>query len=74
MSKLPLLTPQKVVNILQKKGFTLDRSRGSHQVFRHPETKRIVVVPFHRKDLPRGTLLEILNQAGIRKEEIKDLL
>jgi len=30
-----------------------------------------VVVPFHKKDLPKGTLLEILRQAGISKEELK---
>jgi predicted RNA binding protein YcfA (HicA-like mRNA interferase family) len=40
----------------------------------YPETKRRVVVPFHKKDLPKGTLLEILRQAGIDKEELKYLL
>ena len=33
-----------------------------------------VVVPFHKRDLPRGTLLEILKQAGISKVELRDLL
>jgi len=70
MSKLPALTSQKVITILKKNGFVLDRTKGSHQIYRNPETKRIVVVPFHRKDLPKGTLLEILRQAGINKEEI----
>ncbi|MEK6691036.1 MAG: type II toxin-antitoxin system HicA family toxin [Nitrospirota bacterium] len=73
MPKLPLLTPQKVITILQKKGFILERTKGSHQIFRNPETKRMVVIPFHKKDLPKGTLLEILRQAGISKEEIENL-
>jgi len=30
-------------------------------------------VPCHKKDLPRGTVFEILKQAGISREEIKDL-
>jgi hypothetical protein len=31
-------------------------------------------VPYHKKDLPKGTLLEILKQAGISREEAFALL
>lgn len=74
MSKLPSLTPQKVIKALEKKGYILDRTKRSHKIYYHPETRRRVVVPFHKKDLPKGTLLEILRQADIDKEELKDLL
>ena len=30
MSKLPSLTPEKVIKLLEKNGFVLDRIRGSH--------------------------------------------
>jgi len=40
-------------------------------VFFHPEKRRRVVVPFHRRDIPRGTLMSILKQAGIEKEELQ---
>jgi len=73
MPKLPSLTPQKIIRILEKKGFLLDRSKGSHHIYYHPETKRRVVVPLHKKDLPKGTLFEILKQAGLQKEEMRDL-
>jgi len=33
-----------------------------------------VVVPLHKRDLPKGTLLEILKQAGISRDELRDLL
>jgi predicted RNA binding protein YcfA (HicA-like mRNA interferase family) len=72
MPKFPSLTSQQVIKILEKKGFVLDRSKGSHRIYLHPENRRRVVVPFHRKDLPQGTLREILRQAGIEKEEIQD--
>ena len=72
MPKLPSLTPQKIIKVLEKKGFVLDRIKGSHHIYYHPETKRRVVVPLHKRDLPRGTLLEILKQAGISKEELRD--
>ncbi len=74
MPKLPSLTPQKIIKAFEKNGFVLDRIKGSHHIYYHPETKRRVVVPLHKKDLPRGTLLEILKQAGISKEELRDLL
>ena len=74
MPKLPPLTPQKIIKVLEKKGFVLDRIKGSHHVYYHPETRRRVVVPLHKQDLPKGTLLEILKQADISKKELRDLL
>ncbi|WP_457555941.1 type II toxin-antitoxin system HicA family toxin [Candidatus Pyrohabitans sp.] len=74
MPKLPSLTPPKIIKVLKKKGFVLDRTKGSHHLYYNPKTKRRVVVPFHKRDLPKGTLLEILKQAGISKEELMELL
>jgi predicted RNA binding protein YcfA (HicA-like mRNA interferase family) len=74
MPKLPTITPQKIIKILQKNGFVLDRIKGSHHIYYHKGTKKRVVVPLHKKDLPKGTLLEILKQAGISKEELTTLL
>lgn len=73
MPKLPILTSEEIVRILKKKGFLLDRTKGSHHIFYHPDSKRRVIVPFHRKDLPKGTLLEILKQAGISKDELDNI-
>jgi len=72
MPKFPSLTPQQVIKTLEKKGFVLDRSKGSHRIYFHPETRRRVIVPFHHKDLPQGTLREILRQAGIDRDELQD--
>ena len=72
MPKLPVLTPQKIIRILEKHGFILDRVKGSHHIYFNPATKKRAVVPLHKKDLPRGTLLEILKQAGIEREELFD--
>ena len=69
MAKLPSLTPRDVIQILEKNGFVLDHSSGSHHVFYNNESKKRVIVPFHRKDLPKGTLVTILKQAGISKDE-----
>lgn len=74
MSDFPSITSKQIISLFEKKGYILDRIKGSHHVFFHPDTKRRTIVPFHRKDLPKGTLLEILKQAGITKEELKEWL
>ncbi len=70
MSNTPSLTPKDIVRILKQKGFVLDRSRGSHQIWFHPISGKRVVVPMHNKDIPSGTLYSILKQAGIEKDEL----
>lgn len=74
MSKLPVLTSKKLIRILKEIGFQLDHKTGSHFIFYEPKTKRRATVPFHNKDLPKGTLLSILKQAGVTKEELERLL
>jgi len=59
---------------LKREDKLLDRVKGSHHIYYHPETRRRVVVPLHKKDLPKGTLIEILKQAGISREELRNLL
>ena len=74
MPKLPTITSKEIIVILKRKGYILDRIKGSHHIYYHQNTKRRVVVPLHKSDLPKGTLLEILKQAGFSKEELSDLI
>lgn len=69
MSKFPSLTPKKLIIFLEKQGFVRDHSSGSHIVFYNPITKRRAVVPFHNKDVPKGTLFAILKSAGFFKQD-----
>jgi predicted RNA binding protein YcfA (HicA-like mRNA interferase family) len=70
MSNTPSLTPKDIVRLLKQKGFVLDRSRGSHQIWLHPASRKRAVVPMHNKDVPTGTLYTILKQAGIEKDKL----
>ena len=70
MSSLPAYTSKKLVNLLRKKGFIFDRASGSHQIYMLPDRSKRVIVPMHNKDLPKGTLISILKQAGIDKSEL----
>jgi len=67
MPKIPSLTAEKVIKLLLKNGFELDHQTGSHRVYYNKTTKKRVTVPYHRRELPRGTLLAILKQAGLKE-------
>lgn len=72
MPKFPRLTPKKVITLLTRHGFWLDHVTGSHYVFYHPITKKRVVVAYHAKDIPTGTLVAILKQAGISFDDFNE--
>jgi len=74
MAKLPAIPPKKLINILEKSGFAVSRVSGSHVILNRLVDKRRVVVPCHTKDLPKGTLMEILREAGIDKNQLQNLL
>ena len=54
-----------LIRVLRQAGWVLDRVRGSHHVFRHPERPGIVVVPHPKKDLGTGLVTAIRRQAGL---------
>jgi len=57
-----------IIRRLEQEGFELVSTRGSHHKFRHPGSRRIVIVVHPRKDTPLGTAREIYIQAGWRKD------
>ena len=73
--RVPSLTSKKVIKGLERAGFVLHRVKGSHYHFIHPhDDTRLVVVPYHTKDLKRGTIHGIIAQAGLTVDEFLDLL
>jgi predicted RNA binding protein YcfA (HicA-like mRNA interferase family) len=74
MAKLPAVKPRLVVRFLEQNGFILDHASGSHFIFYHPTSRRRAVVPNHNRDLPKGTLMSLLREAGFAREELIDFL
>jgi len=70
MPRLPSRTPKDIARLLIEHGFVLVRSRGSHAIYNHSRNDRVVVIPMHVRDLPKGTLHDILNQAGLSKDDL----
>lgn len=75
MQKLPRLSGKQVIKVLSKCGFFAARQKGSHVILKKEIDKGVktTVVPMH-KEIDKGTLLEIIRQSGLKKEEFLRLL
>ncbi len=56
-----------IIKVLEKKGFMYKSQKGSH--IKYVKSDRTVIVPHPKKDIPQGTLLSIVRQSGLPKEE-----
>jgi len=72
MPKVPSLKPRKIIAVLEKTGFVFIRQKGSHRIY--VKGGFGVTIPFHNKDLRKGTLRSIIKQAGFTVEEFIKLL
>ncbi|WP_201618347.1 type II toxin-antitoxin system HicA family toxin [Psychrobacter urativorans] len=54
-----------LMKIIQSDGWYLIRTTGSHHHFKHDKKLSLVTIPHPKKDLPKGTVKNILKQAGL---------
>ncbi len=75
MPKLPVVSGKELIAALKKAGFVEVRQKGSHVSLQKvtPEITYKTVVPLHR-ELAKGTLLDILHQTGLSREDLLELL
>jgi predicted RNA binding protein YcfA (HicA-like mRNA interferase family) len=74
MPKLPRVTAAETIRVLEKIGFVLDRQKGSHRIYYHPNGSRAVVPVHAGKILSPKVLKDILRSAGLSVEEFVRLL
>ena len=71
MAKLLVLSGRDLIQLLQKAGFRIIRQKGSHVSMQKNAHK--TVIPLH-DELAKGTLIGILKQCGLTKDNLIDLL
>lgn len=75
MTRLPRLTGADVAGVLERGGFVLIVTKGSHRHYRRPDGTGRVTIPVHAGEiLAPKTLRSILRQAGLSVEELQALL
>jgi predicted RNA binding protein YcfA (HicA-like mRNA interferase family) len=72
--RLPALRPQQVIRALERGGWQVHRQRGSHVSMHKQGVAFLITVPLHRADMPRGTLRDIISDAGLTVGEFLELV
>jgi len=72
---LPAISGRELIRALRRLGFVVLRQKGSHVSLekRSDDGYWRTIVPLHREIRP-GTLSDILNQTGLSKAELRELL
>ncbi len=70
----PVINGKQLAKALEKKGFVFTRQCGSHAIYKNKFNARVTVPIHEKKDIPTGTLLQILTDAKISFDELKKLL
>jgi predicted RNA binding protein YcfA (HicA-like mRNA interferase family) len=74
MPPLPTVSGSETIKALEKAGFALVRTKGSHHMMKSPEG-RFTVVPVHQgRDIPPGTPCRITRDSGLSVAEFIELL
>lgn len=60
------LKPKELERIILADGWIFKSQLGSHRQYYHPTKPGKVTIPFHAKDIPKGTEHSILKQAGLK--------
>lgn len=59
---------KQLIDIIEKDGWYLVRTRGSHRQFHHPTKPGTVTISGKESiDIPVGTINSVLKQAGLKK-------
>jgi len=70
-ARFPVCIAKEVVRVLRKQGFALVSQKGSHQKWRHPNGRQVIVAMHGNKPIPIGTLRSIIEGAGLTAEDFR---
>ena len=64
-----LRNSREIIRRLEQDGFEHVATAGSHHKYRNPRSRRVVIVPHPKSDIPIGTVKSIYKQAGWLRQE-----
>lgn len=65
------ISGKKLCKVLERNGWYLKRTTGSHRIYAKQGVSAILPVPVHgNRDLPLGTLKSIMKDAGLTEEDL----
>lgn len=69
--KLRNINARKVVKAFQKMGYEIKRQVGTHVILKQTinNEEKTLIIPIHHKEIPHGTMTDIINNQAISGEE-----
>ena len=67
----PILDAKDVMRVLKHHGFEKISQKGSHQKWRHPNGRQVIVAVHGRKPIPVGTLKSIIEGSGLSLDDFR---
>ena len=72
--RLPRITAREIIRIIERRGFSLSRSSGSHHIYKNKEGNRVTVSVHTGQVLHPKVLKSILRDMKMTVDELKDEL
>ncbi|MBI2815547.1 MAG: type II toxin-antitoxin system HicA family toxin [Acidobacteria bacterium] len=69
------MRPKEVIHALERAGYFIHETTGSHVQMKHPQKMGRITVPYHQhSDLPKRIIKSIVKQAGWTNKQFLELL
>ena len=72
--KLPRVTANEMIKIVERLGFHFSRQSGSHKIYKNNEGKRVTIAYHSGKILHPKVVKSILVDAGLSMDEFKKMM
>ena len=69
--RLPICDAKHVIRVLRSYGFIKVGQKGSHQKWRHPDGRQVIVADHGSKPIPVGTLKSIIEGAKLSADDFR---
>ncbi|MDP8922356.1 MAG: type II toxin-antitoxin system HicA family toxin [Chloroflexota bacterium] len=75
MPRLPRITARELLRALRRDGWSVTKVGGSHHRLEHPNRRQKITVSVHAGAIVKpGTLRDILDDAGMTADRLRELL
>lgn len=69
--RLPICDAKDVIRVLRRHGFVKVGQRGSHEKWRHPDGRQVIVPDHGSKSIPIGTLKSIIEGCKLSGDDFR---
>ena len=69
--RFPVCNAKEVIRVLRRHGFVNIGQKGSHQKWRHPDGRQVIVAVHGSKPIPIGTLKSIIEGTQLPVDEFR---